>query len=110
MAIVIGRWTLGTCMFDSKFSNPSIAVLFTRLRQFAVVGLLWALIGGCDRGKSDSSPLKEPSPRIASLVPAATDLIVAMGAGDHLVAVSDYDQDPRVANLPRVGAYQTIDW
>jgi iron complex transport system substrate-binding protein len=44
------------------------------------------------------------------LVPAATDLLIGMGAGDHLVAVSDYDEAPQVTKLPRVGGYQTIDW
>lgn len=33
-----------------------------------------------------------------------------MNAGDHLVAVSNYDQLPEVAKLPRVGDYLTTDW
>jgi iron complex transport system substrate-binding protein len=33
-----------------------------------------------------------------------------MGAGDHLVAVSNFDREPAAARLPRVGDYQTIDW
>ncbi len=47
---------------------------------------------------------------MASLVPAAADLIVGMGAADHLVAVSNYNTGPEVAGLPRVGDYQTVDW
>ncbi len=48
---------------------------------------------------------------VASLVPAATDLIIGMGAADHLVAVSTYDRiRPDVQNLPKVGDYQTVDW
>ncbi len=48
---------------------------------------------------------------MASLVPAATDLLIGMGASDHLVAVSNYDVDrPEIAGLPRVGDYQNIDW
>src|ERR1041385_4892477 len=51
------------------------------------------------------------SPKVASLVPAATDLIVGMGAADHLVAVSTFDtQRPEIKSLPRVGDYQQIDW
>jgi iron complex transport system substrate-binding protein len=44
-------------------------------------------------------------------VPAATDLIVGMGAADHLVAVSNWDtsREP-IQKLPRVGDYQTTDW
>jgi ABC-type Fe3+-hydroxamate transport system substrate-binding protein len=48
--------------------------------------------------------------RIASLVPAATDMLIAMGAGDHLVAVSNFESLPDVKDLPRVGDYQTTDW
>jgi iron complex transport system substrate-binding protein len=53
---------------------------------------------------------KAKHPTVASLVPSATDLILGMGAGDHLVAVSNYDREPGAAKLPRVGDYQTIDW
>jgi iron complex transport system substrate-binding protein len=50
-------------------------------------------------------------PTVASLVPAATDLILGMGAGDQLVAISNYDQDrDETKNLPRVGDYQNYDW
>jgi iron complex transport system substrate-binding protein len=44
-------------------------------------------------------------------VPAATDLIVGMGAADHLVAVSNYDRRVGpIADLPRAGDYANIDW
>ena len=95
-------------MFDGENFCLSIAFLLLRAAQLALVGLLCGLIVGCDRTEKHSVEAK--SPKVASLVPAATDLIVAMGAGDHLVGVSDYDHDSAVAKLPRVGAYQTIDW
>jgi iron complex transport system substrate-binding protein len=59
-----------------------------------------------------ASPTTSSSlPTVASLVPAATDLILGMNAGDRLVAVSTYDHvQPSIASLPRVGDYQTIDW
>lgn len=48
---------------------------------------------------------------VASLVPAATDLILGIGARDHLVAVSNWDADrPEISGLPRVGDYRTVDW
>jgi iron complex transport system substrate-binding protein len=48
---------------------------------------------------------------VASLVPAATDMLIGMGAGDHLVAVSNWDADrPEIHNLPRVGDYRSTDW
>lgn len=47
----------------------------------------------------------DPEPRrIISLVPATTEMLFAMGAGDRLAGVSNYDRFPAdVARLPRVG-------
>jgi iron complex transport system substrate-binding protein len=46
-----------------------------------------------------------PPTRIVSLVPAATEMLYAIGAGPRVVAVSSYDREPpEVASLPRVGA------
>jgi iron complex transport system substrate-binding protein len=43
--------------------------------------------------------------RIISLVPAATEILFAIGAGPRVVAVSSYDREPEAVNaLPRVGA------
>jgi iron complex transport system substrate-binding protein len=43
--------------------------------------------------------------RIVSLVPALTEMLFAMGAGPHVVAVSSYDEfPPDVKSLPKVGA------
>ena len=42
--------------------------------------------------------------RIISLVPATTEMLFAIGAGDRLAGVSNYDRfPPDVARLPRVG-------
>ena len=43
--------------------------------------------------------------RIVSLVPSATEMLFAMGAGPRVAAVSSYDRfPPEVGRLPRVGA------
>ena len=43
--------------------------------------------------------------RIVSLVPSATEMLFAMGAGPRVAAVSSYDRfPPEVQRLPRVGA------
>lgn len=43
--------------------------------------------------------------RIISLVPGATEMLFAIGAGPRVVAVSSYDKEPpQVTSLPRVGA------
>lgn len=66
--------------------------------------LLVALVG-C-REKQDG-----PGRRgVASLSPAATDLLVGMGLAERLVAVSNYDADDVAAGRPRVGDYQHVDW
>jgi iron complex transport system substrate-binding protein len=67
--------------------------------------LLAALIS-CD--KHSPAPATQPTaPTIASLVPAATDLVIGMGARDRLLAVSTYDSDDK---LPKAGDYETINW
>ena len=47
---------------------------------------------------------------VASASPAATDIVLRLGARDRLVAVSRYDAAPEVADLPRVGDANGIDW
>ena len=60
---------------------------------------------------ASTAPSTQHEITVASLSPAATDLIVGMGAGDHLVAVSNFDIDrPQVPRLPRGGDYQNTDW
>jgi len=50
-------------------------------------------------------------PTIASITPAGTDLILGIGAADHLVAISDLDEDRNgLAELPRVGDFSHTDW
>lgn len=43
--------------------------------------------------------------RVVSIIPATTEMLFAMGAGNRLVAVGSYDRfPPEVEKLPRVGA------
>src|SRR5439155_11884124 len=54
--------------------------------------LVIAMVIGC--GKTPDPPVpakKAASPSVASLVPAATDLLIGMGLGDHLAAVSNFE-------------------
>lgn len=73
------------------------------------------VLAGCQRGSESASADSDQTavhPTVASLVPSATDILVEIGAGDHLVAVSTYDNTdrPELAGLPRVGDYQSVDW
>jgi iron complex transport system substrate-binding protein len=52
-----------------------------------------------------SSGLKAEARRIVSIIPATTEMLFAMGAGDRVAAVGSYDHfPPAVEKLPRVGA------
>ena len=54
--------------------------------------------------------LPAPAQRIVSLAPHLTELVFAAGAGDRLVAASDYsDFPPEAARLPRVASATGID-
>jgi iron complex transport system substrate-binding protein len=55
-------------------------------------------------GLASVAAAQAPPSRIVSLIPALTDMLVAMGAAPQLIAVSSYDDDPKVKDLPRVGA------
>jgi iron complex transport system substrate-binding protein len=56
--------------------------------------------------------LAAPATRVVSLLPAATDVILALGAGDRLVARTDYDTHAALAELPSVGGGLTpsLEW
>jgi iron complex transport system substrate-binding protein len=47
--------------------------------------------------------LEQPAQRVISLVPSATETLIAIGAGKQIVARTRYDVDPEVAALPSVG-------
>ena len=86
----------------------------TSARIFFFLLVAMALPGGC-REKPGSSASTAPSgesrTKVASLVPAATDLILGMGAGDRLVAISNQEPAEFASkSLPRVGDYQATDW
>lgn len=83
------------------------------LRPAVALLCLVLCFAGCSRQPAPpaTQPASQPAVKtVASLVPAATDLLIAMGAADRIVGVSTYDADPAVAGRPRVGDYQIVDW
>lgn len=67
--------------------------------------LALAVLCGLLAAAPAASAFWTPAPRrVVSLVPALTDMVVAIGAADRLAAVSSYDDLPEVRHLPRVGA------
>ena len=72
-----------------------------RLSVFTSALVLAAFVG---TGHPASQAAGPPTPRIASLVPAVTEMLFAMGAGDLLVGVGSFDRfPPEAAKLPRLG-------
>jgi iron complex transport system substrate-binding protein len=47
--------------------------------------------------------LSHPAQRIVSLVPAATEVLLALGVADRIVGRTDYDTDPRIAHVATLG-------
>jgi ABC-type Fe3+-hydroxamate transport system substrate-binding protein len=93
----------------AAFQSCAVHLPSPLLRHFLLILAVITLCGCRREVLPAASPAKAPT--VASLVPAATDLLVGMGAGDHLVAVSNYDQPRKeTASLPRVGDYRTFDW
>jgi iron complex transport system substrate-binding protein len=43
--------------------------------------------------------------RVVTLAPSLSEIVLALGAGDRLVGVTRFDDDPRTAKLVRVGGY-----
>ena len=59
---------------------------------------------GFQAGGEAGQPAKAPA-RVVSLVPAVTEMLFAIGAGNRVAAVSSFDRfPPEVARLPKVGA------
>ncbi len=47
--------------------------------------------------------LDAPAQRVISLMPAVTDMLLALGAQNRLIARTEFDNDPRIAGLPSTG-------
>ena len=43
--------------------------------------------------------------RVVTLAPSLSEIVLTLGAGDRLVGVTRFDDDPRLGKVPRVGGY-----
>jgi iron complex transport system substrate-binding protein len=61
---------------------------------------------------ADTVRLAAPARRVVSLMPTVTDLLIAMGVQDRLIARTDFDTDSAVAHLPSLGGGLTpsVEW
>lgn len=89
------------------------------LRSRALAAVLAAALAACGADAPDDAPLvrgvmavdadgrtvalPRPARRVISMVPSATELLVAAGARDQLVGRTENDDSPEVAHLPSVG-------
>jgi ABC-type Fe3+-hydroxamate transport system substrate-binding protein len=79
------------------------------LAALAAAALAAAVIAS--RKNAPLPPFTGAEPRVASITPAGTDLLIGMGGGDHLVGVSNFDHDREgTIGKPRIGDYQSVDW
>lgn len=75
-------------------------------------------MAGCEKGDTSATPVPPHATTaptsirtFASVVPAATDIVIEMGAGEQIVGVSNYEpKTPELAKYPRIGDYHVIDW
>jgi iron complex transport system substrate-binding protein len=74
----------------------------TRFWSIVAIALSACFLAEAPSAQRDAAA--EPA-RIVSLIPAATEMLFAMGAGPKVVAVGSFDEyPPEVLKLPRVGA------
>src|SRR5438067_10525425 len=67
------------------------------------IGLALLLAAGT--GQHLGAPVPAQVRRVVTLAPSLSEIVLALGAGDRLVGVTRFDDDPRAAKLPRVGGY-----
>lgn len=85
-----------------RYSKKIAAILVIGATLALAVIVIWQC-----RYPSHSSPGNPiPSPRIISLAPNLTEIVFALGLGEHLAAVtSNCDYPPAVADKPKVGSF-----
>ncbi len=95
----------------SAAAAASAARFTARLRAFAaavVVAIACvAAFGGC--GSEAAPATGKPAERIVSLAPSFTEILVALGCGDRVVAIGNYDPEiPGRPEVPRIGDAQSV--
>src|SRR5713226_7862476 len=75
-----------------------------RLRA-TIVTLALSVPAGAVTRQHLGPPVPAEVRRVVTLAPSLSEIVLALGAGDRLVGVTRFDDDPRLSTLPRVGGY-----
>ena len=70
-----------------------------------MIALLPALLLAAGPRQHLGPPSPAKAQRVVTLAPALSEIVLALGKGDALVGVTRFDDDPRVAKVPRIGGY-----
>jgi iron complex transport system substrate-binding protein len=90
-----------TAVPDAMLCGAAKAAPYETLRSYGGRGFSHAAAIPSDRSHAGAEDLPR---RIVSLVPATTEMLFAMGAGNRIAGVSNYDRfPPEAARLPKVG-------
>lgn len=123
---------LSTTSADESDGEPTIGSRGARSRSFLpasrpalLLVIPLALLGGCEPAPDQAEArisvtdpagrvvtLDRPAQRVVSMMPAVTEWVLALGAGDRLVARTDFDRQPGLDTLPSVGGGLTpsVEW
>lgn len=81
------------------------------IRRVSLTGLLCLVLASCSEPASNAAiETRSPATRVVALAPHLAELVHAAGAGDRLVAVSEYSDYPdAVTELPTIGDAFAVD-
>ena len=101
------RWTIGPALLALSLLGCGDAAERAQERQ---AGSGSGVAAVDDAGRLVR--LYAPAERVVSLVPSATDVVLALGLEGRLIARTEFDVDARLAGLPSVGQGLTpnIEW
>src|SRR5690349_18319464 len=89
----------------SRLRASAVSAFSRRLTWVAIALLLLSVV---EIATAQSTAARQPATRperIVSLIPAVTEMLFAIGAGNRVAAVSNFDKfPPDVGRLPKVGA------
>lgn len=92
LALGLGAATLAACRADARSPAHPAGTTHTAYAALSVTD---------DAGRVVR--LAAPAQRVISLIPSVTETLIALGAGNQIVARTRYDVAPQVATLPSVG-------